>query len=160
MPFYWILPLGLFALVRGKPKRYKKSVNLNTGIVLSSDRIEIINKSTIINVIDNVIFTNQNLDFVRIFEKILLRLNKCLYNKMKSDKLKEKEKIILSILFMMCYTRFFHVMDDDLYHSHYYPIMIHILDLDIEDQGKLNSIWDRFNVEYSWPSEGNYLNKY
>lgn len=152
MPFYWILPLGLFALVRGKPKRYKKSVNLNTGIVLSSDRIEIINKSTILNVIDNVIFTNQNLDFVKVFEKILLKLNKCLFNKMKNNNLKEKEKIILSILFMMCYTRFFHADDDDLYHSHYYPIMIHILDLDVEDQGKLNSIWDRFNIEYSFPS--------
>lgn len=159
----WLLPLGFFALSRGRTIKYKKPVNSNTGLIFSCSKIEILNKQSAYKTIDfliesfkrNIRISNADLKTIDLFDYILSKLDICCYKKMKNKTLSQKEKIIVSLLFIIIFNRLTYFVDEDRLVNNFktkdYTIFVYLLDLTEEDQDIIDIVNDQFSVNYSYP---------
>lgn len=159
----WLLPLGFFALSRGRTVKYKKPVNSNTGLIFSCSKIEILNKQTAYKSIDLLIesfrrnkkISNLEQKTIEIFDFILKSLDKCCYKKMKNGTLSQKEKVIVSLLFIIIFNRLFNFVNQNRllyeFETKDHTILIYLLDLTEDDEDIIDIANDQFNINYSYP---------
>lgn len=155
----WLLPLGFFALSRGRTIKYKKPVNTNTGLIFSCSKIEVLNEQAAYKTIDFLIesfrITNKELKTINVFEYILNKLDSCCYKKMKNKKLSQKEKIIVSLLFIMIFNRLFYFVNSERlindFENKDHAVIMYILDLSENEHDIIDMANDRFNINYSYP---------
>lgn len=159
----WLLPLGFFALSRGRTIKYKKPVSTNTGLIFSCSKIEILNTQSAYKTIDYLIemfkrnkkVFNLELKIIDVFEFILNKLDSCCYKKMKNRNLSQREKLIVSLLFIIVFNRLSYFVNEEVLISNFqnrdFTIFVYIMDLTEEDLDTLDMINDQFNVNYSYP---------
>lgn len=159
----WLLPLGFFALSRGRTVKYKKPVNSNTGLIFSCSKIEILNKQAAYKTIDFLIesfkknkkISNLEQKTIDIFDFILKSLDKCCYKKMKNGTLSQKEKVIVSLLFIMIFNRLSYFVNKNRliyeFETKDYTILMYLLNLTEDDEDIIDIANDQFNVNYSYP---------
>lgn len=158
LPF-WLLPLGFFALSRGRTIKYKKPVNSKTGLIFNCSKIEILNKQVAYRTIDFLIEDfrrkNRELKTINVFDFILNKLDCTCYKKMKSRKLSQKEKIIVSLLFILVFNRLAYFVNEEELISNFqnkdHAIFMYLLDLSENDHEIIDEVNDQFNVSYSYP---------
>lgn len=166
MLFPWLLPLGFFVLSRGKTKKYRTSVTNRTGLIFNHHRIEIINREVAFNLIDSRILEYcqknriylENISVIEVFKYILYKLNLKFYNRLKSQKLIQREKMILGLLLVIVINRILSMMSSEkqeiflIKFENREEVIIHYLiglnEVDLED---LNLIESKFRIEYSYP---------
>ena len=166
MLFPWLLPLGFFVLSRGKTKKYRTPVTNRTGLIFNHHRIEIINREVAFNLIDSRILEYcqknriylENISVIEVFKYILCKLNLKFYNRLKSQKLIQREKMILGLLLVIVINRILSMLSSEkqeiflIKFENREEVIIHYLiglnEVDLED---LNSIESKFRIEYSYP---------
>jgi len=166
MLFPWLLPLGFFVLSRGKTKKYRTPVTNRTGLIFNHHRIEIINREVAFNLIDSRILEYcqknriylENISVIEVFKYILCKLNLKFYNRLKSQKLIQREKMILGLLLVIIINRILSMMSSEkqeiflIKFENREEVIIHYLiglnEVDLED---LNLIESKFRIEYSYP---------
>lgn len=166
MLFPWLLPLGFFVLSRGKTKKYRTPVTNRTGLIFNHHRIEIINREVAFNLIDSRILEYcqknriylENISVIEVFKYILCKLNLKFYNRLKSQKLIQREKMILGLLLVIVINRILSMMSSEkqeiflIKFENREEVIIHYLiglnEVDLED---LNLIESKFRIEYSYP---------
>lgn len=162
----WLLPLGYFVLSRGKTKKYSSPVTSRTGLIINSNRIEIINRDVAFNLIDTGILEYceknrmylENISVIEVFKYILCKLNLKFYNRLKSQKLIQREKMILGLLLVIVINRILSMLNSEkqeiflIKFENREEVIIHYLiglnEVDLED---LNLIESKFRIEYSYP---------
>lgn len=160
----WLIPLGFYALSRGKTKTYSKPISIRTGLIFDRNKIEIINRTVAFNLIDSSIrdFARKqalqidDISIIDVFEHILQKLNCDLYLKMISKKLSQKEKMIIGLFFVLVFNRVLvHVKEPELFIENFHEqeerIINYMIGLSQNDQIDLENIEERFRVEYSYP---------
>lgn len=166
MLFPWLLPLGFFVLSRGKTKKYRTPVTNRTGLIFNHHRIEIINREVAFNLIDSRILEYcqknrmylENISVIEVFKYILCKLNLKFYNRLKSQKLIQREKMILGLLLVIVINRILSMLSSEkqeiflIKFENREEVIIHYLiglnEVDLED---LNLIESKFRIEYSYP---------
>ncbi len=166
MLFPWLLPLGFFVLSRGKTKKYRTPVTNRTGLIFNHHRIEIINREVAFNLIDSRILEYcqknriylENISIIEVFKYILCKLNLKFYNRLKSQKLIQREKMILGLLLVIVINRILSMLSSEKQEifltkfENREEVIIHYLiglnEVDLED---LNLIESKFRIEYSYP---------
>lgn len=163
----WLLPLGYFVLSRGKTKKYSSPVTSRTGLIINSNRIEIINRDVAFNLIDTRILeyceknkTRLNeVNSVDLFKYVLFKLSPTLFTKLKAQKLSQKEKMILGLLFIIMFNRVLNILGNKELQESFIskfefreePILHYILGLSNSDLDDLEIIENRFRITYSYP---------
>lgn len=166
MLFPWLLPLGFFVLSRGKTKKYRTPVTNRTGLIFNHHRIEIINREVAFNLIDSRILEYcqknrmylENISVIEVFKYILCKLNLKFYNRLKSQKLIQREKMILGLLLVIVINRILSMLSSEkqeiflIKFENREEVIIHYLiglnEVDLED---LNLIESKFRIGYSYP---------
>ena len=166
MLFPWLLPLGFFVLSRGKTKKYRTPVTNRTGLIFNHHRIEIINREVAFNLIDSRILEYcqknriylENISVIEVFKYILCKLNLKFYSRLKSQKLIQREKMILGLLLVIVINRILSMLSSEkqeiflIKFENREEVIIHYLiglnEVDLED---LNLIESKFRIEYSYP---------
>lgn len=159
----FLLPLGFYVLSRGKTRRYSKPVNSNTGLILCPNKIEIVNQRIALSTIDGLIvaakkYYGKSILVLEAFENVLEKLSPILYKKYKIRSFSEKEKMILGILFILVYNRFFSVVDCGIDYNEFenkfmnkeYQIVKFNLKFSDEEEHKLDRIYNEFEIRFSY----------
>lgn len=166
MLFPWLLPLGFFVLSRGKTKKYRTPVTNRTGLIFNHHRIEIINREVAFNLIDSRILEYcqknriylENISIIEVFKYILCKLNLKFYNRLKSQKLIQREKMILGLLLVIVINRILSMLSSEkqeiflIKFENREEVIIHYLiglnEVDLKD---LDLIESKFRIGYSYP---------
>lgn len=163
----WLLPLGYFVLSRGKTKKYSQPVTSRTGLILTCTKIEIINREVAFNLIDTRIleYCEKNrlqlseVNSIEVFKYCLSKINPKFFAKLKSQKLSQKEKIILGILFTVIFNRILSLLNNSEIERKFIfkfenreEVIIHyLIGLSNSDLEDLEVIENRFRTEYAYP---------
>lgn len=163
----WLLPLGYFVLSRGKTKKYSTPVTSRTGLILTCSKIEIVNRETAFNLIDSRIIEYckknkvylENASVIEVFNFVFSKVNLRFYNKFRTKKLSQKEKIILGILFTVIFNRILSLLNNSeierkfifKFENREEMIIHYLIGLSNSDLEDLEVIENRFRVTYSYP---------
>ena len=162
----WLLPLGYFVLSRGKTKKYSTPVTTRTGLILTCTKIEIINREVAFNLIDSRIIEYceknkvylENASVIEVFNFVFCKTNLRFYNKFRTKKLSQKEKIILGLFFIVVFNRILSLLNRSLkenfiskFENSEKLIIQYLIGLSEYDLENLDVIENRFRMEYSYP---------
>lgn len=162
----WLLPLGYFVLSRGKTKKYRTPVTTRTGLIFNHHRIEIINREVAFNLIDTRILEYceknriylENVSVIEVFKFVLCKLNLKFYNRLKSQKLNQREKMILGLLLILIFNRMLSMLSSEKqeiflikFENREEAIIHYLIGLNEVDLEDLNLIESKFRIEYSYP---------
>lgn len=162
----WLLPLGYFVLSRGKTKKYSSPVTSRTGLIINSNRIEIINRDVAFNLIDTRIleYCEKNktylmdVNVIDLFKYVLFKISPSLFAKFKAQKLSQKEKVILGLFFIIVFNRILNILGPEeskefleKFETREEPIIHYLLGLSNSDLDDLEIIENRFRITYSYP---------
>lgn len=162
----WLLPLGYFVLSRGKTKKYSKPVTSRIGLIFNHHRIEIINREVAFNLIDSRILEYceknriylENVSVIEVFKYVLCKLNLKFNNRLKTQKLNQREKIILGLLLVIVINRILSMLSNEKqeifitkFENREEAIIHYLIGLNEVDLEDLNLIESKFRIEYSYP---------
>lgn len=166
MLFPWLLPLGFFVLSRGKTKKYRTPVTNRTGLIFSHHRIEIINREVAFNLIDTRIIEYceknriylENISVIEVFKYVLCKLNLKFYNRLKIQKLNQREKIILGLLLIIIVNRILSNLNNEQqeifltkFENREESIIYYLIGLTEIDLRDLDLVENKFRINYSYP---------
>lgn len=162
----WLLPLGYFVLSRGKTKKYSKPVTSRTGLIFNHHRIEIINREVAFNLLDarileycekNRIYL-ENVSVIEVFKYVLCKLNLKFNNRLRTQKLNQREKIILGLLLVIIVNRILSLLPQEKqevflikFENREETIIHYLIGLTEIDLRDLDLIESKFRIEYSYP---------
>ncbi len=162
----WLLPLGYFVLSRGKTKKYSNPVTNRTGLIFNHHRIEIINREVAFNLLDTRILEYceknriylENVSVIEVFKYVLCKLNLKFSNRLRTQKLNQREKIILGLLLVIIVNRILSLLPQEKqeifitkFENREEAIIHYLIGLTESDLEDLNLIENKFRMEYSYP---------
>lgn len=163
----WLLPLGYFVLSRGKTKKYSIPVTSRTGLIFNHHRIEIINREVAFNLIDTRIIEYceknriylEDVSIIEVFKYVLCKLNLKFYNRLKIQKLNQREKMILGLLLVLIINRILNMIINNQqkekfltkFENQEESIIYYLIGLNNSDLIDLDLIENKFRMEYSYP---------
>lgn len=162
----WLLPLGYFILSRGKTKKYRTPVTTRTGLIFNHHRIEIINREVAFNLLDTRILEYceknriylENVSVIEVFKYVLCKLNLKFSNRLRTQKLNQREKIILGLLLVIIVNRILSLLPQEKqeifitkFENREEAIIHYLIGLTESDLEDLNLIENKFRMEYSYP---------
>ncbi len=164
MTSLFLIPLALLFLGRGKSKIPVKSLSLANNLKFSCFGIEIIDKKEAYLKIDSLIIeftkvTKSEYDYLNVpdlFEFIIKKLNLVCYTKMVNRKITHKEKIVISLLFIIIFNRLLSFVNNpDEYAKNFEfnvsKTILHIIGLDEDDKDDIDMINEEFKKTYKFP---------
>lgn len=177
--FPWIIiPIaGLFLLGSKKSSKYSKSSNSvsnskTTGIILTSSKIEIVDKNKAIEYITNQIELYQeeckvakfdDIKMLPLFKYIVKKLNPSFFNlidksakKQNGAKLTQKQKVIAALMFTFIFTtlrRFIENIEafDNCFNKMELPRAMNYFGISTTDDVDIEKITDQFELSYTYP---------
>ena len=164
MSSLFLIPLVLLFLRGKKSKPSLKSLPSITGLTFTCSSIEILNKKLAYSKIDSLIqefskISKTEIEYINVpdlFEYIMKILNPLCYNKMITRKVLHKEKMIISLLFIIVFNRLLlFVKDPEEYAADFEfngsKTILHVIGLTPDDKDEIDLVNEDFKKTFKYP---------